>query len=133
MTPSQHLPIFVYGTLKTGEERANQWPFAPLRVERAAMYDLGPYPAMTDGSDAVLGELWHIVADHLPKTIAVLDRIEGFGVDEVDLYVRRIIPVTASGATVQEAYAYFIADQASLNGARRVLPNVDGYCIWSRR
>jgi gamma-glutamylcyclotransferase (GGCT)/AIG2-like uncharacterized protein YtfP len=137
MNDLQHLPIFVYGTLKTGEERAHQWPVAPKRIEpavaRGALYDLGPYPALTEGSDAVLGELWHIGAEHLLKTITVLDRIEGFGTDDIDLYVRRITPVTVPTAAAQEAYAYFIADPATLSGSRRVVPNREGYCTWSRR
>src|SRR5438093_3247250 len=44
------LPVFVYGTLKRGEERARCWPRSPERVVPATtqgrLYDLGTYPAL---------------------------------------------------------------------------------------
>jgi gamma-glutamylcyclotransferase (GGCT)/AIG2-like uncharacterized protein YtfP len=133
----EHLPFFVYGTLKTGEVRAGRWPHQPQKVEpattRGVLYDLGPYPALTDGGDVVLGELWHITLEHMPETLAVLDRIEGFGVTEVDLYVRRVIPVILMDHSGCLAYAYFIADLQTLRGHRRVLPDKNGFTEWSGR
>ena len=131
------LPVFVYGTLKTHEVRAHKWPHIPLRVEpavtRGALYDLGPYPALTDGDDAILGELWYIAAEHLEETIAALDQIECFGVDDVDLYLRRVIPVTSASGAVQRAYAYFIADPTFLKSSKRIKPDDSGHCVWSGR
>ena len=133
----ESLPVFVYGTLKAHEARAHKWPRIPLRIEpavvRGALYDLGPYPALTDGDDSVLGELWHMAAGHMEETIAALDQIECFGVDEVDLYVRRVVPVTLANGAVHQAYSYLIADPASLSRAKRIKPNGAGYCIWSGR
>ena len=126
----------MYGTLKTGEERADKWPHSPLRIEsavaRGELYDLGPYPALTDGDHSILGQLWYLAAEHLSDTIATLDRIECFGIDDVDLYERRVIEATLHNGTVQRAYAYFIADPTSLSSHRRVLPNAAGHCVWSR-
>ena len=136
MPNPKHLPFFVYGTLKTGQERAGCWPHLPQRVEsavaRGALFDLGPYPALADGDDVILGELWHIASEHMPDTVATLDRIEGFGTEEVDLYVRRIIPVTLRDGSVREAFAYFIADLKTLTDARRIAPDANGFCKWSR-
>lgn len=57
---NRHLPIFVYGTLKRGEEREAMWPRWPVRVEAATtlgiLYDIGPYPALAAGDDVVEGE-----------------------------------------------------------------------------
>jgi gamma-glutamylcyclotransferase (GGCT)/AIG2-like uncharacterized protein YtfP len=131
------LPVFVYGTLKTNEVRAPKWPHNPLRIEQAiargALFDLGPYPALADGDDSILGEAWFIAAEYLEKTLSILDQIECFGVDDVDLYVRRVIPVTLASGATQHAYAYFIADPATLKVAKRILPNKHGYCVWSNR
>jgi gamma-glutamylcyclotransferase (GGCT)/AIG2-like uncharacterized protein YtfP len=131
------LPVFVYGTLKTNEVRAQKWPHTPLRIEpavaRGALFDLGPYPALTDGEDSILGEAWFIAAEYLKETISILDQIECFGVDNVDLYVRRVIPVTLASGAEQDAYAYFIADPASLKHSKRITPNERGHCVWSGR
>lgn len=130
-----YLPIFVYGTLKQGEERSGRWPHAPLRIEPAVvaaqLYDLGPYPALAPGNDRVLGELWTVAPDHFERTLAVLDEIECFGVDDVDLYVRRMIPCLTDDGREQQAYAYFIADPQTLQRARRVSPDERGLCHWS--
>jgi gamma-glutamylcyclotransferase (GGCT)/AIG2-like uncharacterized protein YtfP len=53
--------VFVYGTLQRGGVRERCWPRKPIYVEvarvRGALYDLGPYPALVEGSDFVAGEL----------------------------------------------------------------------------
>jgi gamma-glutamylcyclotransferase (GGCT)/AIG2-like uncharacterized protein YtfP len=132
----ERLPIFVYGTLKKGEILAGGWPHPPLLVEpaiaRGNLYDLGPYPALVDGSDAVLGELWHIPPEHFSETVAALDRIEHFGVGEVDLYVRRIISVTLQDGTIRRAQAYFLADPTKVREHQRVVANHLGVCEWLR-
>ena len=92
---NQHLPMFVYGTLKRGEVRQRMWPHAPTEVReatlQAALFDLGPYPAITSGDDEVAGELWYVIAEHMEATLAALDEIEGYGQGGVDLYVRRVV------------------------------------------
>ena len=56
--------IFVYGTLKRGEVRETSWPRQPVSIEwgtlAGRLHDLGPYPALVEGEDKVLGELWQV-------------------------------------------------------------------------
>lgn len=132
---NEHLPIFVYGTLKRGEQRQRMWPHEPVEVRRAtvlaALYDLGPYPAMGEGEDPVAGELWFPKAEHTEATLAALDAIECFGQDDVDLYVRRIAQCREAAGELLRAYTYFYADEELLADARRVRPDSDGCCRWT--
>jgi len=137
MTTDRHLPIFVYGTLKRGEERARCWPYAPTKIEwatiRGELRDLGPYPALVEGTELVLGELWHIAAEHFPRTLAVLDEIECFGNEGVDLYVRRAVEARTLANESREAYTYYIAHPSEIAAAATVTPDRDGFCCWSKR
>ena len=132
---TQHLPIFVYGTLKRGEEREQMWPHVPVKVSegtlRAALYDLGPYPALGPGDDCVVGELWFVREEHLRRTLEVLDRIECFGQGGVDLYVRRVVDCQDAAGTLQRAYAYFYADEEALKDVPRVPSDQRGECVWT--
>jgi gamma-glutamylcyclotransferase (GGCT)/AIG2-like uncharacterized protein YtfP len=129
--------IFVYGTLMRGEERAGKWPRPALRIEpatiRAALYDLGPYPAITDGDDLVRGELWHLAEADLPATLAALDEIECFGQGGVDLYVRKTVEARTDDGGIVLAHSYFIADSAVLRRGVRIVANAAGWSRWSRR
>ena len=79
----------------------------------------------------MLGELWHVEPADLAVTLRKLDEIESFGVDAVDLYVRRVVECeTTAGETVR-AYAYFLANPAELGGARAVSPDAGGLCQWT--
>jgi gamma-glutamylcyclotransferase (GGCT)/AIG2-like uncharacterized protein YtfP len=131
-----HLPVFVYGTLQRGQERGNRWPFPPVKVEwatvRGRIHDLGPYPALVDGSDLVLGELWHLRPEHLDETLRALDAIECFGVDEVDLYVRRVVDCQTLSGQSYRAHVYFLADPSSSAAAPAVPPDARGYCRWTK-
>ncbi|MEM8735743.1 MAG: gamma-glutamylcyclotransferase family protein [Planctomycetota bacterium] len=73
--------FFVYGTLKTGQVRENNWPVKPLRVEQAwtlgRLYDTGPYPALLQGQDRVAGQLWTFAPDTIAMVVERLDQIEG--------------------------------------------------------
>lgn len=131
----QWLPVFVYGTLKQGEERAPLWPHPPERIEtawtRGRLYDLRLYPALTPGEDRVQGELWHLRQEHLPATLAALDEIEGAVGEGRILYVRvQIDCLTLAGETVR-AHAYHYADLPGLQAYPRLLPNAEGICRWS--
>lgn len=128
------LPIFVYGTLKRGQIRERCWPHSPVRIETATtlgrLFDVGPYPALLPGSRLVAGELWFVAAEHLEETLRVLDEIECYGNDDVDLYVRRIVPcVTESGRT-ERAYVYHFADEAELLRYPETPASADGLCRW---
>ncbi len=130
------LAIFVYGTLKRGEERAPLWPRPAIKVQLATtagrLYDLGPYPAMVEGSEMIGGELWQFAEADLEPTLAALDRIECFGVDDVDLYQRRIVTCHTQSGQAVSAYAYFLADNAWAERHARVAPDTDGICRWRR-
>ena len=131
------LPVFVYGTLMRGEVREPAWPHPPKRVTRATtagqLYDLGPYPAMISGKDAIVGELWWMHAEHMAETLHVLDDIECFGRDEVDLYVRTIVRCQTEDGETVSAHAYYFADPKLLAETKRVLPDDSGCCRWSRQ
>ncbi len=123
--------FFVYGTLMRDGCRAALWPHAALKVERAeargALYDLGSYPGMTAGDDRVAGEIWHIAAEHLAATNAVLDEIEGYAGAEDDLYRRVEIHCdTTAGSVTASTYLYAHAVEES----QRIQPGADGLCRW---
>jgi gamma-glutamylcyclotransferase (GGCT)/AIG2-like uncharacterized protein YtfP len=133
--PPENLPIFVYGTLKQGEERAPRWPRPPQRIVSAVtcgqLYDLGPYPALVPGEDRVLGELWFIAPEDIAVTLKVLDEIECFGNEDVDLYVRRITECTTHKGSTERAYVYYFANPDELARANRVRPDASGLCCWT--
>ena len=127
--------VFVYGTLKRGQERECCWPRPPLAVIPAVttgeLHDLGPYPAMIAGNDQVLGEVWQLAPDDVPETLRVLDEVECFGVDDVDLYVRSAVTcrAIADGRDLL-AYAYFLAAEEDARRHPQVEANADGYVSW---
>ena len=126
--------VFVYGTLMRGGVRAGRWPREPLSVERAVargrLYDLGPYPAMTAGDDVVAGELWRFEQADMEETLRVLDEIECFGQQGVDLYVRCVIDCETEHGAARRAHVYFIADPDLPRPDQRILPDASGHCRW---
>lgn len=128
--------VFVYGTLQTGEERAGCWPHAPLAIVpaemNAEMYDLGEYPALIPGSDRVAGELWQLRPVDMPRTLEVLDEIEGYGQDEANLYLREVVTCRTVTGETRAAYTYWLADPAFARRHPRVQPDRDGVCRWHR-
>lgn len=130
----QHL--FVYGTLKRGHLRSGLWPHPPDSIRpglvRGALFDLGSYPGLVPGEDWILGELWTLQSDHVPKTLAVLDEVEGYDpAEDRGLYVRREIPAWSldrsrkvPGDSIVRAFSYLIADPDRLAKARRISPSV---------
>jgi len=137
MKPVEHLPIFVYGTLQFGEERAHHWPRQPLKIEpaetRGRLYDLGLYPALMPGDDRVVGELWHLATSDIEMTCRVLDAVEGYNQGEPDWYRRDVvICITAAGETCR-AYTYRYAKKATIDEGMRLEPGADGLCRWKKR
>ena len=126
--------IFVYGTLKRGEWRAGRWPREPIDVVPAStvglLYDLGPYPALVDGSDRVLGELWTFAVDDMSDTLRALDEIECYGQQDVDLYIRRVVVCSTVRGEPVDAYCYFLADPAAVCDSQRIAPAADGFGQW---
>jgi gamma-glutamylcyclotransferase (GGCT)/AIG2-like uncharacterized protein YtfP len=131
----ENLPLFVYGTLKRGESREKKWPFPPVKVvaatTQAALYDLGPYPAIGPGDDVVAGELWFLHADHVAETLRQFDAIEGYQQGGPDLYVRQVVSCRDEDGQSHQAYAYFYANSHWLLSGRRMPPNDAGVCRWT--
>jgi gamma-glutamylaminecyclotransferase len=76
-SPSARHTLFVYGSLLRGERNHGRLEGArflgPARtLARYALYDLGAYPGLTEGSSAVEGELYEVDA----RQLAALDAFE---------------------------------------------------------
>ena len=118
--------VFFYGTLMTpfnrpGRQRVDgQLVFAGRGRIRAALFDLGIYPAAipSDDGSTVSGELYEL-RDAAP-VLAVLDEIEGFRLDEPErsLYLRVVADVTLDSGVTQPAWVYFY--NAPLGRAERI-------------
>ncbi|MFO0819092.1 MAG: gamma-glutamylcyclotransferase family protein [Pirellulales bacterium] len=127
--------IFVYGTLKRGQVRERCWPRAPVRVVAAVMrgelHDLGPYPALIPGDDRVLGELWFLRAEDVAESLRVLDEVECYGIDDVDLYVRRVVECEELESSERHsAFVYHLANENDARAHPRVPPRADGLVEW---
>ncbi|MCC7179830.1 MAG: gamma-glutamylcyclotransferase [Acidobacteria bacterium] len=87
---------------------------------RAALFDLGIYPAAVPADDdsIVLGEVYTL-SDPVP-VLAALDELEGFRPNEPDrsLYQRVLTDVTLEDGRVQKAWVYFY--NAPLGRAQRI-------------
>ena len=117
--------VFFYGTLMSGFERPGRARLDP-KLEprgrgwiRAALFDLGIYPAAIPAAD---GKVWGEVHRMLDADAVLrsLDEIEGFRPDEPDasLYTRVETPVTFDDGRVAQAWAYFY--NAPLGRAQRI-------------
>lgn len=97
--------VGVYGTLKRGERNhrllAGRSFFMQEDTIKAALFDLGPYPACKPGEDTVSVEIF-TVGDN---TLSDLDRLEGHPV-----YYKRELVKTAGG---HDVWVYFMLDVPS--------------------
>jgi len=118
--------VFFYGTLMTpfnrpGRQRvASKLLFSGRGRIRAALFDLGIYPAAVPAEDdsMVAGEVYEL-AD-APVVLAALDELEGFRPAEParSLYLRVLTDVQMDGGRTQPAWAYFY--NAPLGRAERI-------------
>ena len=118
--------VFFYGTLMTafnrpGRQRVEaRLSFVGRGRIRAALFDLGIYPAAVPADDDshVTGELYELLDG--PAVLAVLDEIEGFRPNEParSLYLRVRTGVTLESGETREAWAYFY--NAPLGRAERI-------------
>ena len=87
---------------------------------RAALFDLGIYPAAVPADDQSL--VWGEVYETLDAAavLAALDEIEGYRPSEPDrsLYTRILTEVTLEGGRAEKAWAYFY--NAPLGRAQRI-------------
>ncbi len=99
--------IFVYGTLCQGECRETTLlEFSEKKylnqTIRGSLIDLKYYPGLINSDGIVFGELHH--TPNISATLAILDRIEGFGeYDESSLFCRIL---TQSGGTLCWTYLW---------------------------
>ena len=107
--------ILFYGTLMSGfglRRRAAIEPFVRFvgpGVVRAALFDLGPYPAAIRAEGTVRGELYAVIrADRLMPRV---DAIEGCVPGDVlrSQYVREAVEVRLDRGPPQRAWIYFYA------------------------
>ena len=121
--------VFFYGTLMTpfnrpGRQRVTpKLSFVGRGTIRAALFDLGIYPAAVPTSDEtdqsrVWGELY--MMHDVVAVLAALDKIEGYRPNEPErsLYTRVLTDVTADDGQVRQAWAYFY--NAPLGRAQRI-------------
>ncbi|HUE88490.1 MAG TPA: gamma-glutamylcyclotransferase family protein [Vicinamibacterales bacterium] len=118
--------VFFYGTLMTPFNRPGrlrvdpQMSFAGRGTIRAALFDLGIYPAAVPTHDrsTVWGEVYEMLD---PTTVlATLDEIEGYRAAEPErsLYTRVLTEVTLDEGGNVQAWAYFY--NAPLGRAQRI-------------
>jgi gamma-glutamylcyclotransferase (GGCT)/AIG2-like uncharacterized protein YtfP len=117
--------VFFYGTLMGGFDRPGRSRIdSKLILQgrgsiRAALFDLGIYPAAVPASEScVLGEIYRMVDS--ADVLDALDEIEGFHPDRHDdsLYLRVEAPVTFENGRVESAWVYFY--NAPLGRAHRI-------------
>jgi len=117
--------VFFYGTLMTpfnrpGRQRvSHKMTYAGRGSIRAALFDLGIYPAAIPSDDShVWGELYEML--DAPAVLDALDEIEGYraATPERSLYTRVLTDVTLDDGRTNPAWAYFY--NAPLGRAQRI-------------
>ena len=104
MTPSATRHVFVYGTLRKGEERdINRLRPAPQWVGRAqvagVLHHLGSYPGLVLGGTGVVhGEVYAVS----PELERVLDEIEEVWPQQTGEYTRREVMVQLDTTPARE-------------------------------
>jgi gamma-glutamylcyclotransferase (GGCT)/AIG2-like uncharacterized protein YtfP len=117
--------VFFYGTLmtpfnRTGRLRIDQHlAFRGRGTIRAALFDLGIYPAAVPASEGlVLGEVYEMTEPVV--ALRALDELEGYRATdpETSLYTRMRTPVAMEDGSTAQAWAYFY--NAPLGRAERI-------------
>jgi gamma-glutamylcyclotransferase (GGCT)/AIG2-like uncharacterized protein YtfP len=117
--------VFFYGTLMSGFKRPGRSRI-DQKIEavgrgwiRAALFDLGIYPAAIPSAD---GKVWGEVYRMIDSTavLTALDEIEGYRASEPDtsLYVRAEAPAVLDDGATASVWVYFY--NAPLGRAQRV-------------
>ena len=118
--------VFFYGTLMSPFNRPGRQRITPKLVPRgrgtirAALYDLGIYPAAipADDNSVVWGEVYE--TGDPQSVLAALDEIEGYRQSEPErsLDTRVLTDVTLESGRTEKAWAYFY--NAPLGQAQRI-------------
>ena len=117
--------VFFYGTLMAGFDRRRRagidgkLTYRGRGSIRAALFDLGIYPAAVPAPEGVVWGEVYAVADH-DAVLAALDDIEGYRTDDPDksLYARSVADVTMPDGGIEQAWVYFY--NAPLGRAPRI-------------
>ena len=118
--------VFFYGTLMAGFDRRrkagidDKLAYIGRGSIRAALFDLGLYPAAVPAPDRqVWGEVYEVT--DAETVLPALDTIEGFSPSQPDtsLYLRTRVDVTLPDGARGPAWVYFY--NAPLGRARRIL------------
>ena len=122
---TQHIRLFVYGTLMPGYGNH-------CRIERfvhrarpgritGVLVDLGAFPALIPGEGLVDGILLEID----PSALSITDQIEGYAPNRKNcLYVRKQVTVTLDDVTQITAWTYEFADPQRILDHPRLLGRV---------
>ncbi len=114
------MKVFVYGTLRTGEENAYLLDDAVRLREQAyvegTLYDTGSgYPAAVEGDAKIFGEVYEV--GH--KQLKMLDYLEGYVEGrQNNLFERKICSIVTDGKTF-EGYVYFMKE--TLTGFKNIV------------
>lgn len=131
---NNQIPVFVYGTLRTG---LGNWSWAlrgktlsesPATLAGAYMRDNGGFPFvhMTDAAPeaTVIGEVMVIDPDHYDDVMDALDSLEGYyGPGRPNMYDRVLVDVTTDDGQTITAYTYLAGADLYQNRVRH-LPRI---------
>lgn len=111
------LPVFVYGTLRSGEGNW-RWALAgrtvsetPAVLDGAAMYDQGGFPFVARSETGrVIGDLMVIEDTCYDEVLSALDSLEGYrGPGQSNMYDRETVTVTTADGIQVQAYTYVVS------------------------
>ena len=117
--------VFFYGTLMAGFDRRrragidSKLTYRGRGSIRAALFDLGIYPAAVPAPEGVVwGEVYEMAEPD--AVLAALDDIEGYRIDDPDksLYARDQAEVMLPDGSLEKAWVYFY--NAPLGRAPRI-------------
>ncbi|MBW2451383.1 MAG: gamma-glutamylcyclotransferase [Deltaproteobacteria bacterium] len=119
---SEHLPLFVYGTLRPGGSNfARFLQEHAKRIQSASVsgqiywHVEGDYPYLVNGPGRVTGHLIEIDPEVWPNLLAEIDRLEDYDMqnEAESWYVRRRITATLANGQRQTCWTYFWNRQCS--------------------
>ena len=129
--------FFVYGTLKRGLRNECVWPTKPIQIWEAwisgQLYERSDYPALKEGIDRVLGEVWLFEDEDVEPVTRALDLLEGTnGNGANDLYHRiSVEPFSLTERPTITAWTYRYVGNPIDHGFRRMYPcENEGYVVW---
>ena len=106
-----HRKVFVYGTLMSGEFNhnylINSTYLSQGTIEGYDMYNVGFFPAIIEGDDLIIGELYQVPI----KDLSAIDNLEGEGT----FYLKKCETVRDAEGKTSFAYIYvFLEDVSNL-------------------